>query len=152
MKPYTVLEFIVSPANGSVNIKAEWELNDGLKTEAPEFHNEERANNYIRSAKKTWILKALELWVKHKKAIINGGADATNLAKQQALMEAEKSLRLLQNWPLNITCEQILKGEPVYRTLLPSVNNPSFESSAEKLSIITDFATKNQSYHVHQSL
>jgi hypothetical protein len=145
MKPFTVIAIDESPITGITTLKAEWTNTNGEEKKIDlTFGSLEFANYRVRLNKKQWILAHLEKWVLHKKLIIENGKNSKNLIKIQSLFKATESIKLLQGKELHTICSQIIKGLPIYQSLLPSMNNTSYKSSVENLQVIIDFANQNQ--------
>ena len=135
---YKVNAFKVCQITGFVDVNSSYDISGNNYQDNKSFTCVDNANRYINSAKRTWLLLALEKFIIHKKFIIEGNQDK-NPTKLEALKKSIQSLELLHKLDLQIICKQILLGEKYFRAILPVPSNPSREAAEKILDDIISF-------------
>jgi hypothetical protein len=141
---YNLISVNTSPNNAEMAIITSQFLVNNKWVDVIEELPKTAVNFRISSAKHTWILKMLEEYVINKRKIIENGVGRTDRVRLNALEKSVQALELLQNRTLETACSQILRGEQVFRSILPHPNNNQYESACKKLEMILEFCREHK--------
>lgn len=137
MREYKIHKFYVCRETGAVKIERSFAQTENLVVGWLDFSTLENAEIFIEREKRDWFNFCIDKWVNHKKMIIDA---------QEGNTQAKDSLKLcmdaLQVYPIKgITtiAKSFLNGLKHFEAIIPSSNNPSYQSSCENLKQLISF-------------
>lgn len=136
MRAYKVHRLYVCQISGEVLAEISFQLTGELVAEIKPFSNQENALAHIYRARRTWLLTALEVYIFHKRHIIQSNNDTTKIQSLDICLQA---LAKYQDMGLKKICEGILKGRNHFLNILPVLTNQSYAGSSTNLKEIFSF-------------
>lgn len=110
------------------------------------FTKKRNGDAWLYQVKKDYFNIKLENYLVHKKFIIESSVGhKSNIAKKQSLAELYKYLEwACTKASLYEACKWAIQMKKHFETILPSPNNPSYNSSNEAIDEIIEFAKLHQ--------
>lgn len=138
MKRFEVLKRLKNLDTNEVDVEYQFAINGDLVKKAERFKDLDSANIYLLISMRDWLLSVLDLYIVHKKMIIEAGKHTNQAA---ALEKCHNAVGLFINGrkSLDTICDQVIKGASYFRAILPHPNNDSWQRSEQDLNEILTF-------------
>lgn len=144
---FNILQYQPDLVNGSIDIKVVFQLKptSEIKQDGGHFAKKASGDNWLAGIKKHYFTVQVENFLFHKKHIIESSPGHKSLSiKKQALDELFRYLNYACfNASLADACKWALTMQKQFETILPSITNNSYESSAKALNEIMNFARQH---------
>lgn len=138
MRAYTIHRFFVCEITGNAMAEISMSQNDELKCHLHTFKSKENALAYLEGEKRDWFLFCVENYVNHKKKIIEASGN-TNQTITASLKLCDDALKVYFTKGVKTIAKSFVNGFKHFENILPSHNNPSYESSIHNLTELKKF-------------
>lgn len=138
MKRFVIKSRLMNLDTNEVIINYEFAISKELVSKEERFGDLWSANTYLMISMRDWILSVLDIYINHKRIIIEAGKHTNQVT---ALQRCHDAVGLFVNGrkSLDTICDQVLKGESFFRAILPNPNNDSWARSNTDLTEILTF-------------
>jgi hypothetical protein len=125
LKAFTVTEKMLDCLSGKVNVKYEFGFKEETAKKHTTFANLVSANAYLDASARDWFLGAIEIYINHKKHIIEAAHPEQTPALKICLQAYDHYCKM----SIDTIAEKFVKGYDWFIKILPSDSNPSYKTS-----------------------